>query len=167
VFVTFGAIATAVAVLVGNTLGKNELDQAKDNAKKLIATAVMVAVAAGFILFILSFFILNIYDVSDATKKIAQFNIRINALFIPVFSFNVTLYFTLRAGGDTKSTFLMDAGYMWILPVPTALLLSYLTALPVTLMFLLVQMLDIPKMVIGLSRYRKEHWVRNLAKEDV
>ena len=167
VFVTFGAIATAVAVLVGNTLGKNELDQAKDNAKKLIATAVVVAVAAGFILFILSFFILNIYDVADATKKIAQFNIRINALFIPVFSFNVTLYFSLRAGGDTKSTFLMDAGYMWILPVPTALLLSYLTALPVTLMFLLVQMLDIPKMVIGLSRYRKEHWVRNLAKEDV
>jgi putative MATE family efflux protein len=167
VFVTFGAIATAVAVLVGNTLGKNELDQAKDNAKKLIATAVMVAVAAGFILFILSFFILNIYDVADATKKIAQFNIRINALFIPVFSFNVTLYFTLRAGGDTKSTFLMDAGYMWILPVPTALLLSYLTALPVTLMFLFVQMLDIPKMVIGLSRYRKEHWVRNLAKEDI
>lgn len=166
VFVTFGAIATAVAVLVGNTLGRNELDQAKDNAKKLIATAMMVASVAGIILFILSFFILNIYDVSEATKEIAQFNIRINALFIPIFSFNVTLYFTLRAGGDTKSTFLMDAGYMWILPVPLALVLSYFTNLPVTLMFLCVQMLDIPKMFIGLSRYKKEHWVRNLAKED-
>ncbi|MDY0294427.1 MAG: MATE family efflux transporter [Acholeplasmataceae bacterium] len=165
VFVTFGAIATAVAVLVGNTLGRNELEEAKDNAKKLIATAVIVAAAAGLILFALSFFILNIYDVSDATKQIAQFNIRINALFIPVFSFNVTLYFTLRAGGDTKSTFLMDAGYMWFLPVPTALLLSYLTDMPVTMMFLFVQMLDIPKMLIGLSRYRKEHWVRNLAIE--
>lgn len=165
VFVTFGAIATAVAVLVGNTLGRNELEEAKDNAKKLIATAVIVAAAAGLILFALSFFILNIYDVSDATKQIAQFNIRINALFIPVFSFNVTLYFTLRAGGDTKSTFLMDAGYMWFLPVPIALLLSYFTDMPVTMMFLFVQMLDIPKMLIGLSRYRKEHWVRNLAIE--
>ena len=154
VFVTFGAIATAVAVLVGNTLGRNELDEARDNSKKLIATAVMVAGAAG---------ILNIYSVSELTKEVAQFNIRINALFIPVFSFNVTLYFTLRAGGDTRSTFLMDAGYMWIIPVPIALVLSYFTSLPVTMMFLIVQALDIPKMIFGLSRYRKEHWVKNLA----
>src|SRR5690606_34718617 len=124
-----------VAVLVGNTLGRNELEKAKENARKLIVTAVMVASGAGIILFILSFFILNIYDVSDATKQIAQFNIRMNALFIPIFSFNVTLYFTMRAGGDTKSTFLMDAGYMWVIPVPVSLLLSYLTNLPVTIMF--------------------------------
>jgi putative MATE family efflux protein len=163
VFVTFGAIATAVAVLVGNTLGRNELDQARDNSRKLIATAVMVAAAAGLILFGLSFFILDLYSVSDATKQIAQFNIRINALFIPVFSFNVSLYFTLRAGGDTKSTFMMDAGYMWVLPVPVALILSYFTALPVTLMFLIIQAFDIPKMLFGLSRYRKEHWIKNLA----
>lgn len=163
VFVTFGAIATAVAVLVGNTLGRNELDEARKNAKKLIATAVMVATVAGFILFALSFFILNIYDVEDLTKNIAQFNIRINALFIPIYSFNVTLYFTLRSGGDTKSTFLMDAGYMWVLPVPLALLLAYVTNLPVTMMFLMIQAMDIPKMAFGISRYKKEHWVKNLA----
>lgn len=163
VFVTFGAIATAVAVLVGNTLGRNELDEARKNAKKLIATAVIVAAGAGIILFTLSFFILNIYDVEDFTKEIAQFNIRINALFIPIYSFNVTLYFTLRSGGDTKSTFLMDAGYMWALPVPLALVLAYLTPLPVTMMFLIIQAMDIPKMAFGISRYRKEHWVKNLA----
>ncbi len=166
VFVLFGAIATAVAVLVGNTLGRNELEKAKENARKLIATAVMIAAIAGLLLFGLSFFILDIYDISLATKEIAQFNIRINALFIPVFSFNISLYFTLRAGGDTKSTFLMDAGYMWILPVPIALTLSYFTNLPVTMMFLIVQTLDIPKMLFGISRYRKENWVRNLSKED-
>ena len=142
------------------------LKKAKENARKLIATAVMIAAIAGLLLFGLSFFILDIYDISLATKEIAQFNIRINALFIPVFSFNISLYFTLRAGGDTKSTFLMDAGYMWILPVPISLTLSYFTNLPVTMMFLIVQTLDIPKMLFGISRYRKENWVRNLSKED-
>jgi putative MATE family efflux protein len=165
VFVTFGAIATAVAVLVGNTLGRNELEEAKANSKKLFATAIMVAVVAGMILFTLSFFILNIYDVADITKQTAQFNIRINALFIPVYSFNVTLYFTLRAGGDTKSTVLMDAGYMWVIPVPVSLLLAYLTHLPVTMMFLIIQSLEIPKMLFGLTRYRMNRWVRNLAHE--
>jgi putative MATE family efflux protein len=166
VFVTFGGIATAVAVMVGNTLGKNDLEKAKDNAKKLIAFAVMFAVGTGFLLFILSFFIVDIYDVTEATKNIARFNIRVNALFIPVYSFNVAIYFTLRSGGDTKSTFMMDAMYMWILPVPVALLLSYFTKLPVTLMYLFVQMLDIPKMMFGLSRYKKGRWVKNLALHD-
>ncbi|MDY0338865.1 MAG: MATE family efflux transporter [Acholeplasmataceae bacterium] len=165
VFVTFGGIATAVAVLVGNTLGKNALDEAKDNARKLIAFSVFFAAIAGLILFILSFFILNIYDVAETTKDIARFNIRINALFIPVYSFNVALFFTLRSGGDTKSTFMIDSGYMWVVAVPIAMVLAYLTDLKVTMMFLLIQSLDLPKMFFGLSRFRKEHWVKNLALE--
>ncbi len=165
VFVTFGGIATAVAVLVGNTLGKNALDEAKENAKKLIAFSVFIAIIAGFILFILSFFILNIYDVAEATKDIARFNIRINALFIPVYSFNVALFFTLRSGGDTKSTFMIDSGYMWIVAVPIAMVLAYFTDLKVTMMFLMIQSLDLPKMFFGLSRFKKEHWVKNLASE--
>jgi Na+-driven multidrug efflux pump len=163
VFVTFGGIATAVAVMVGNTLGTNDLEKAKDNARKLIAFAVVFAMVAGMILFILSFFILNIYDVSYSTKAIARFCIRVNALFIPVYSFNVAVYFILRSGGDTRSTLLMDAGYMWVITVPVAIMLAYLTNLPVIYMFLIVQMLDIPKTMFGLSRYRKGYWIKNLA----
>ncbi len=166
VFVTFGGIATGIAVLVGNTLGRNELEEAKDNAKKLIAFAVAFAFFMGAVLFILSFFILNIYDVEPETIRIAKYTIRVNALFIPVYSFNVAIYFTLRAGGDTRSTLLMDAGYMWIVSVPIIFLLSRFTALPVTLLFLITQCLDVPKGLFAISRLRKGHWIKNLAKND-
>lgn len=165
VFVTFGGIATGIAVLVGNTLGKNELQEAKDNAKKLIFFAVVFAAAMGVLLFILSFFIMDIYHVSAETQAIAVFNIRINAIFIPLYSFNVAIYFTLRSGGDTKSTLLMDSGYMWVISVPIAFVMSRYTDLPVTMMFLIVQILDFPKALFGLSRYRKHHWVKNLAEQ--
>ncbi len=163
VFVTFGGISTAVAVLVGNALGNNQLEEAKDNAKKLIAFSVFIAIIAGMILFLLSFFIPELYNVPNAAKQIAEFNIRVNAIFIPIYSFNIALYFTLRSGGDMKSTIMMDAGYMWVLPVPVALGLAYFTSLPVIYMFLIVSMLDIPKMIFGISRYRKGHWIKNLA----
>ncbi|MFA7106768.1 MAG: MATE family efflux transporter [Candidatus Izemoplasmatales bacterium] len=166
VFVTFGGIGTGIAVLVGNTLGKNDLDLAKDNAKKVIAFAVAFAFLTGALLFILSFFILDLYDISQTTKAIAKQNIRINAIFIPVFSFNVSMYFTLRAGGDTRSTMLMDSGYMWVVQVPLIFALARLTNLNVVLMFLIVQLLELPKSVFALSRYRKENWVRNLAVEN-
>ncbi len=166
VFVTFGGIGTGIAVLVGNTLGKNELEVAKDNAKKVIAFAVVFAFFTGIILFILSFFVLDLYDISDVTKSIAKSNIRINAIFIPVFSFNVSMYFTLRAGGDTRSTMMMDSGYMWIVPVPLIFILARVTDWSVITLFLIVQLLEIPKSIFALSRYRKEHWVRNLASEN-
>jgi putative MATE family efflux protein len=166
VFVTFGGIGTGIAVMVGNTLGKNELEVAKDNAKKVIAFAVVFAFFTGIILFILSFFVLDLYDISDVTKSIAKSNIRINAIFIPVFSFNVSMYFTLRAGGDTRSTMMMDSGYMWIVPVPLIFILARVTDWSVITLFLIVQLLEIPKSIFALSRYRKEHWVRNLASEN-
>lgn len=166
VFVTFGGIGTGIAVLVGNTLGKNQLDVAKDNAKKVVAFAVVFAFFTGAMLFVLSFFLLDLYDVSEATKWIARNNIRINAIFIPVFSFNVSMYFTLRAGGDTTSTMLMDSGYMWVIQVPVVFILARVTDLNVIMLFLIVQLLELPKSVFALSRYRKENWVRNLAIEN-
>jgi putative MATE family efflux protein len=163
VFVTFGGIATGIAVMVGNTLGDNRIAEAKDNAKKVIAFAVAFAVLTGTVLFVLSFFILELYDVEIETKIIAARNIRINAIFIPVFSFNVSIYFTLRSGGDTKSTMIMDSGYMWLVQVPVVFILARVTNLNVVMLFLIVQLLELPKSMIAMSRYRKEHWLKNLA----
>ncbi len=166
VFVTFGGIGTGIAVMVGNTLGMNQLEKAKDNAKKVIAFAVGFAFVTGSLLFVLSYFILDLYDISAVTRRIAGYNIRINAIFIPVFSFNVSMYFTLRAGGDTKSTMLMDSGYMWLVQVPTIFILARVTDLDVIMLFLIVQLLELPKSLFALSRYKKENWVRNLALEN-
>ena len=163
VFVTFAAIGTGVAVLVGNTLGSNQLEQARENAKKLIAASVVTAVFAGMILFVLSFFIVDLYDITLLTRTTAIFNIRVNAFFIPVFSLNVALYFTLRAGGDTRSTLMMDSGYMWVIAVPIALVLAYFTQLPITLMYILIQSLEVPKSLFAIHRYKKGRWLRNLA----
>jgi putative MATE family efflux protein len=163
VFIFFGGIATAVAVLVGNTLGKNQLELAKENAKKLITFSVVIALFAGILLFTLSFFIVHIYNVSQTVKDIAQFNIRVQSMLIPIYTFNVCLFFTFRAGGDTKSTFIFDSGFMMLVSVPIALSLSFFTVLPVTTMFLLVQLTELPKLSFGLWRYSKGHWIKNLA----
>ncbi len=164
VFVTFGGISTGIAVMVGNTLGENKLKQAQDNAKKLIFSSMMFSAFMGVLLFVLSYFILGIYDISSQAKDIAIFNIRVNAFLIPVLAFNVSMYFTLRAGGDTKSTFIMDSGYMWVVQVPTALLLSRFTSLPANILFLIIQLEELPKMLFAYSRYKKRYWVRNLHK---
>ncbi len=162
VFVTFGGVSTGIAVMVGNTLGENKLKLAKENSKKLIFASMVFSAFMGVLLFVLSYFILGIYDISEAAKDIARFNIRVNAFIIPVLAFNVSMYFTLRAGGDTRSTFIMDSGYMWVIQVPAAILLSRFTGLPANILFLIIQLLELPKMIFAYSRYKRGNWIRNL-----
>lgn len=163
VFVTFSGIATAVAVMVGNTLGENKLNEAQDNAKKLIFTAWMAAVFVGIILFIISPLIVSLYDIQAETALIAKTNLRINSFMIWFYSLNVAIYFTLRSGGDMRSTIMVDAGYMWLVMVPTVLSLAYFTSIPITWMFFIVQSTEVPKFLFALWRYNKKHWVQNLA----
>jgi putative MATE family efflux protein len=166
VFITFGGIGTAVAVFIGNTLGENKLKEARENAKKIIVFAVAFAFVLGIILFILSFFVLDLYDISSQTESIARFNIRVNAFVIPVISLYMVLYFTLRSGGDTRSTMIMDSGYIWVVQVPTVFLLSRLTDIGVIYLFLIIQVLELPKVALAFSRYKKYYWLRNLALEN-
>jgi len=166
VFITFGGIGTAVAVFIGNTLGENKLEEAKENSKKIFIFAVAFAIFLGIVLFILSFFVLDLYDISQETENIARFNIRVNAFMIPIISLYISLYFTLRSGGDTKSTMIMDSGYIWVVQVPVVFVLSRFTDLKVIYMYLTIQLLEIPKVLLALSRYRKEYWLRNLAIEN-
>jgi putative MATE family efflux protein len=150
-FVLFQALGTASAVFVGNKLGENELAEAQANAKRLVFAAAIVAAAVGLLQFMLSGLFTDFYSISEITKSWAIFNIRVNALFVPLYTMNVTLFFIIRSGGDTKSTLLMDSGFMWLVAVPVALTLAFFTALPITWMFLIVQGTEFFKVLFSIS----------------
>jgi len=162
-FVMFQAIGTAAAVFVGNKLGENALDEAELNAKRLILVATVLAILVGLIQFVLSYVVLDLYSVSAITKEAAQFNIRVNAMFVPLYTMNVTIFFIIRSGGDTLSTFLMDSGFMWVIAVPIALSLAFFTTLPITWMFLLIQGTEFLKVSFAFSRFFQRRWIKNLA----
>jgi len=164
VFVIFSGMSGAIAVMVGNTLGENKLEDAKSNADKLIAFSIMVAAIMGVFLIGLSFVIPNLYEIESITRDIVRFNLRVNGVFIPLYALNVGIFFALRSGGDTRSTLIMDAVFMWVVSVPLAIGLAYFTKVDVRIMFLLVQATDILKFFLARNRYNQEKWVQNLAK---
>ena len=71
-------------------------------------------------------------------------------------------YFILRSGGRTGITFIFDSGFTWLVCVPVAYVLAYLTGMPVVPMYLAVQSLEIIKVVIGIILVRKGVWIRNI-----
>lgn len=167
VFVTFSGIATAVAVMVGNTLGEAKIEEAETNAYKLIMTAFLSAVVVGAVLFLVSPWIVGLYDISKQTYDWALESIRYNSVLIWLYSVNVAIYFALRSGGDMKSTILADSVFTWVVMVPIALILGYYSTVHIPLMFLIIKGTELPKFIYSLTLLKKRRWLQNLTIENV
>jgi len=163
-FVLFGGIGVAVSVMVGNELGADNIEEAKNNSFNIMVIGTIIAVIMGILVLILSERIIGIYNINEVAYQVAKRNLRTLALIFPVIVVNLTIFFSMRAGGDTKSTLIMDAIFTWVGPVPLALGLALYTDLPVYTMFFFVNLLEILKMVVAIIRYRQGSWLNNLTK---
>ena len=164
-FCLFFAIANTVSILVGQLLGAGQLEQAVDEDRKLIAFSVVLNVFVGIIMVLLAPLIPAIYNTTDTVKDLAASMLRVSALMMPFNAFSHAAYFTLRSGGKTVVTFLFDCGFMWVICIPLALVLSRLTSMPIVPMFLCIQLLEAVKCVIGAFLLRSRIWVNNLVRE--
>lgn len=160
--VVFLSMGDAVAIMVGQALGANRVDEAKDTAWKLMATAVASNLIMGTLLFVLSPIIPLIYNTEPHVRHMATQMLWIVALTMPLYSIAHCCYFTLRSGGKTVITFIFDSGFTWGICVPIAFLLANMTAMPIVPLYFVVQALEFVKVVIGVYLVYKGVWVHNI-----
>ena len=163
--VVFVALGSAVGILIGQELGAGRYEQAKRDSFSLTWFTGLLCVGLTVILASLSGVFPLLYDTTDNVRDLAQMFIIVTALFFPVQGVLNALYFTLRSGGKTLVTFLFDSVFTWAVTLPLALLLCFLTKLPIIAVYAIVQAVDIVKIIIGTVMIRKGIWISNLAAE--
>ena len=163
--IVFIAMGDAVAIIIGQLLGAGKMKQAKDEDNKIIAFSVFSAVIVGLIMFATAGLFPQIYNTSDEAKTIATHLIMITALTMPHVAFLHTAYFTMRSGGRTIITFLFDSVFMWVVSVPAAILLTKYTDLYVAWVYLIVNLLDWIKCIVGFILLKKNVWMNNIVKD--
>ena len=160
--VVFMSMGSAVAIMVGQALGANEGEKAKDTAWKLMAAAVASNVVMAAMLAVLSPVIPMIYNTEQSVRDIAQKMLLTIAVMMPFYSFCHCCYFTLRSGGRTVITSIFDSGYTWFIAAPAAYVLAYLTSVPIVPLYVCVQGLEIIKCIMGFIMVEKGIWIRNI-----
>ena len=164
-FCAFFALGNAIAILVGQYLGAGETERAVDEDRKLITVSVLVNVAVGGAMALLAPLVPEIYNTTPTVKSLAAQLMMVSAALMPFHAFTNSAYFTLRAGGKTVITFLFDCGFIWVLSVPLAFVLSRYTAVPIVTMYLCVQALELVKCGIGYVLLKSRKWVNNLVRD--
>lgn len=163
--VIYIALGSTVAIIVGQHLGANRMEDAKREDTQLIAFSVASCFVVGAILIMIAPLFPQLYNTTDEVREIAENLIYVVAIMMPMHAFLHATYFTLRSGGKTVITFFFDSVFICCVSVPVAFVLARYTQLPIISMFVLVQCIDLIKCVIGFILVKKGVWLQNMVEE--
>lgn len=159
--IVFIALGSAIAIIIGQELGAGDPEVRRD-ALRLTFFAVACCVVSGACLFAAAPFFPRIYNTEESVRLAASRFIMIAAAAMPMYAYENSTYFILRAGGKTFITFLFDACFIWIVSIPLSWYLSACTLLPVPLVYAIVQAAEIFKCLIGFVLVRKGIWISRI-----
>lgn len=162
--IVFISLGSAVAIIIGQLLGAEKMEEAKDASIKLLFFSVVCCVVTGALMISVSPFFPRIYNTSDAVRTLAQYFMIVAALCMPLQAVMNVSYFTLRSGGRTVITFLFDSVFVWVVSIPLAYVLSSYTGLHIVLVYFCCQSVDIVKCVIGCVLLKKGVWINKIVE---
>ena len=160
--ITFMALGTSVSIVVGRLLGAGKMEEARDTDRKLIAFSVASCLLVSVLVVVLAPLFPELYNTEADVKEYAKNFIIIAACFMPQHAFLHAAYFTLRSGGKTVVTFLFDSGFMWVVSIPFAFVLSRFTDLSIEMIYILCQGIEILKSIVGFILLKKGVWLNNI-----
>ena len=163
--VVFLAMGNALAIIVGQLLGAGKLEEAKDADTKMIVFTVMSCLIMGGLMVVFAPLFPMLYKTTHEVKSLATAFMRVAAVCMPLQGFMHATYFTLRSGGKTVITFLFDSVFVWCINIPVAYVLSRFTNVPIVPLYLVCQLVDIVKCVVGLILVKKGIWLNILVGE--
>ena len=165
--VVYIAMGSAISIIVGQLLGAGKIEEAKDTDKKLIVFAILSCFGVGALLALVALFFPKIYEATDTVRLMATSFILITAVCMPIQGFLNACYFTIRSGGKTLITFLFDSFYVWVFSIPLAYVLGHYTLMPITILYLICQLSDLFKCIIGFILVKKGKWAQNMVGGDL
>lgn len=160
--VVFIAMGSAVAVIIGQALGANDLKRAREDVWKLLAFSSVCCLVIGALLALLSPVITHLYPAEAEVYTLASRFILASACLMPINALTHCCYFTLRAGGSTIVTFLFDCVFSWTISIPFAYFLVHWTGLDIMVLVPLSQSIEVLKCGVGLFLVKRGVWIRNI-----
>ena len=159
-------IGIGAGIIVGNELGKGEMERATEYGNRLFKLAVFAGAVSGLILLAVSP-VLMIFTGSLSAQAHSYLK---NMMYICTYymigkSVNATVIAgVFCAGGDTKFGLKCDAVTMWVILIPIGMITAFVLKLPIMVVYFIISMDEIIKLPAVYRHYKKYNWVRNLTE---
>lgn len=158
----FLSVGGGIGIILGQYLGANRFDEAKDAATKLTVFSVFLSVIVAISYVACAQIFPRAYNTTDAIQHTATTLMCIFALAMPLDALANSYYFTLRSGGKMLITIIFDSLFVWVINVPIAFVLSRYTDFSIFIIFGACQFTMIIKDIGGYIAVKKGIWLKNI-----
>lgn len=156
-------LGNAGSIIVGNRLGADRLQEAKEVGEILTKTAIIAGIVSGLVLIALSPFITKMVDLTPTARGYLQKMLLISSYYIAGKSVNcMTIGGIFAAGGDSKFGMLCDSVTLWCIIVPLGCICAFILKLPVMVVYFVLNLDEIIKLPVVYKHYKKYKWIKNL-----
>ncbi len=167
VSVLYTSSGNASSVLIGKTVGENDIPRVKKYSKKLQLMYIVIGVISCICLLLARDTIISFYDISEATAILSASFINILSITVIGSSYEAPcLCGIVSGGGDTKFVFKNDIIFMWCMVLPLAILSAFVFKWPVPVTFFILKSDQITKCLVAVVKVNRYKWIKNLTRED-
>ena len=165
VAVLYGSSGTASSVLIGKTVGEDDIPRVKRYTKKLQIMYLIIGVLSAGLLLALKSSILGLYSVTEETRALAAAFINILAVTVIGSAYEAPcLVGIVSGGGDTRFVLFNDLIFMWGLVLPLSFLSAFVFHWPIPVTFFILKADQIAKCFVAVVKVNRFRWIRRLTR---
>lgn len=159
-------IAAGVSIIIGGTLGRNQLEEAKRLGSKYVRLSIVIGVGSGIVILMLTPLVVHVVTLSNQAVYYLKAMLCMAAYYIIGNSLNSTIISGIfPAGGDTRFGMICDLITLWIVIVPMGMLAAFVFHAPVLVVAFILTLDEFVKIPAVYIHYVKYKWVCNITKE--
>ena len=164
--ITVFGVANAAAVMVGKSVGANDVKRAKEATFTLSFVSAGIGVLSAAIIFLIRRPVIDFYNVSEETKRIAYDMMAYMAIIVFFISLSALFIVgVLRGAGDARFTLMVEVASLWLVSVPIGALAGLVFKLPVPLVYLFFKLDEPMKVICCLFRFKGGKWIKNVTRD--
>ena len=167
--VCFG-VSSSAAIILGKTMGYNQLKEARAYARRFLWLSLWTALAGGAVILLSRPLVMRFMHyyvtVTDTVRGELSIMLLINSYYVIGQSVNTMLICGIfRAGGDVRFGLFCDTIAMWCYAVPMGLLSAFVFRLPEMWVYFVLCLDEFVKMPVILIHYKRMGWLRNITRD--
>lgn len=161
--VVIQGICQASCSITGITLGRGEIEKAKQQGYTFAALGFLIGGFGCLLILALSNLIVGLYKIEPETAELARDLMHAVALVIWFQAANSILTKgTLRGGGDTKFLMVADIIFLWVCSIPLGALAGLVFKWPGFYVYLMLRIDQFLKCIVCIFRLRSGKWIKKI-----
>ena len=161
------SMSAACAVMIGTAIGRGDLKRVRSDGRTLSVLSVSIGLVLGVILFLLRQPLLSLYNLTPATRVLADHLMIVMSVIMVGMSYQMPVSFgIIRGGGDAKFTMYMNIISTWIIVMPLSFMSAFWWQWPVVAVVMVIQSDQIFKGLPTFLRFRGYKWIKKLTREE-